>query len=197
MISWRSIEFRLAAWYSLLLLAGLASLGAVLWFGVNYSMVAAVDDLLAARVTHLVDLIDTEFRSPFFDAGDGREVREFRVTVDRVDPGRQWLAVEGGKIYLTQETLFESDVGAFGPRDLREGQYIEVEIESRDGDWFASKVSLERGLERELLEELYGYSLAVPNGRMIQIRGATGRQILPPRFGFVSAFDRLLAGGGE
>ena len=180
MISFRSIEFRLAAWYSLLLLAGLASLGAVLWFGVNYSMVAAVDDLLAARVMHLVDLIDTEFGSPFFDAGDEREVREFGVTVDRVDPGRQWLAVEGGKIYLTQETLFESDVGAFGPRDLREGQYIEVEVVSRDGDWFASKISLELGLEQELLEELYEYSLAVPNGRMIQIRSATGRQVLPP-----------------
>ena len=45
MISWRSIEFRLATWYSLLLLAGLVSLGAVLWFGVNYSMVSAVDVL--------------------------------------------------------------------------------------------------------------------------------------------------------
>ena len=52
MISWRSIEFRLAAWYSLLLLAGLASLGAVLWFGVNYSMVAAVDELLATKVNN-------------------------------------------------------------------------------------------------------------------------------------------------
>ena len=63
MISWRSIEFRLAAWYSLLLLAGLASLGAVLGYGVNYSMVAAVDDLLAARVTNLADLVNAEFRA--------------------------------------------------------------------------------------------------------------------------------------
>ena len=180
MISWRSIEFRLAAWYSLLLLAGLASLGAVLWFGVNYSMVAAVDDLLAARVTHLVDLIDVEFGSPFLDSSDEREERKFKATVDRVDPGREWLSVKGEKIYFTPETVFESDSGVFDPRDLREGQYVEVEIERRNGDWFASEVSLEPGLEQKLLEELYEYSLAAPNGRMIQIRSATGRQILPP-----------------
>ena len=63
MISWRSIEFRLAAWYSLLLLAGLASLGAVLWYGVNYSMVAAVDELLATKVSNLVDIVNAEFRA--------------------------------------------------------------------------------------------------------------------------------------
>ena len=48
-MSWRSLEFRLAAWYCVLLMTGLGAIGVVLWFGVNYAMVAAVDDLLAAR----------------------------------------------------------------------------------------------------------------------------------------------------
>ena len=61
MIVWRSIEFRLTAWYSLLLLAGLATLGAVLWFGATYGMVAAIDDLLEARVNHLIDFVEAEF----------------------------------------------------------------------------------------------------------------------------------------
>ena len=58
---WRSIEFRLAAWYSLLLLGGLASLGGGLWWGVNYSLVAAVDDLLSARLSHLAAFIEAKF----------------------------------------------------------------------------------------------------------------------------------------
>ena len=179
MISWRSIEFRLAAWYSLLLLAGLASLGAVLWFGVNYSMVAAVDDLLAARVTNLADLVNAEFHALSPEAGDEPSEGEFRGVIDRIDPSRQWVSLEGTKIHFSPETLFESDLRPFGRSDLREGQYLEVEIERNDGEWFASEVSLEPGFDQELLEEIYEYSLAVPDGRLIRIRTAAGEQVLP------------------
>ncbi len=179
MISWRSIEFRLAAWYSLLLLAGLASLGAVLWFGVNYSMVAAVDELLATKVNNLVDIVNAEFRALSPEAGDEPSEGEFRGVIDRIDPGRQWVSLGGTKIHFTPQTLFESDLRRFGRNDLREGQYIEAEIERSDGEWFASEVSLEPGFDQELLEEIYEYSLAVPNGRLIRIRTEAGQQVLP------------------
>ena len=103
----------------------------------------------------------------------------FRGVVDDVDPGGQWVSLEGTKIHFTPETLFESDLRPFGRSDLREGQYLEVEIERSDGEWFASEVSLEPGFDQELLEEIYEYSLAVPNGRLIRIRTEAGQQVLP------------------
>ena len=66
-MKWRSIEFRLAGLFSLLLLAGLASLGAVLWFGVEYNMVSAVDTLLEARATNLAKFVDSEFGNVFVE----------------------------------------------------------------------------------------------------------------------------------
>ena len=83
MISWRSLEFRLAAWYCVLLMAGVGAIGIVLWLGVNYAMVAAVDDLLAARVDRLADFIDSEFPSELSDAA---EAGELVGLIEDVDP---------------------------------------------------------------------------------------------------------------
>jgi heavy metal sensor kinase len=61
MIAWRSIEYRLTAWYSLLLFATLVALGTFFWFGISESMRAATDDLLQQRADLLVQFIETEF----------------------------------------------------------------------------------------------------------------------------------------
>ena len=179
MTSWRSIEFRLATWYSLLLLAGLASLGTVLWFGVNYSMTSAVDDLLTARVNHLINLIDAEFGGTVSPPDKQQSGNEFRGTVDGLDLESEWFSIDGTRIYFTPQTQFESQTGPFGPSHLENGQYVESEVAQRNGQWVASEVSRETALERELFEELHEYSLAVPEGYLIQVRTEGGRQIIP------------------
>ena len=181
MISRRSIEFRLATWYSLLLLAGLVSLAAVLWFGVNYSMVSAVDDILTARVNHLTNLIDAEFGGTVSPPDQQQSGNEFRGTVDGLDLESEWFSIDGTRVYFTPETQFESKTGSFGPSHLENGQYVELEVAQRNDQWVASEVSLETGLEQELFEELHEYSLAVPEGHLIQIRTEGGRQIIPSR----------------
>jgi heavy metal sensor kinase len=60
-IAWRSIEYRLTAWYSLLLFATLVALGTFFWFGISESIRSGVDDLLEQRADLLVQFIETEF----------------------------------------------------------------------------------------------------------------------------------------
>lgn len=181
MRSWRSIEFRLAAWYSLLLLAGLTSLGAVLWFGVNYSMVAAVDDLLADRVGHLVDFINAEFRADLSGLSDNQDEGEVRGQVVQVDPRREWLQIGGTRVRLTPETVFEGRTAAFRSSDLEDGQYVEVAVKRAGAgkDWVATAVLLDTAFWQELREELSDYALATPDGRLIHIRTSTGQSLLP------------------
>ncbi len=181
MISWRSIEFRLATWYSLLLLVGLVSLGAVLWFGVNYSMTSAVDDLLTARVNHLVNLIEAEFGGTVSPPDQQQSGNEFRGIVDGLDREGEWFSVDGTRIYFTSETQFESKTGPFGPSHLEKGQYMELEVSQHNDQWVASEVLLETAVDQEILEELHEYALAVPEGHLIEIRTEGGRQIIPSR----------------
>ena len=151
MIVWRSIEFRLTAWYSLLLLAGLATLGAVLWFGATHGMVAAIDDLLEARVHHLVDFVEAEFGN---ELGDSPEYEEGKVkgAVAQVDLSGRSFAVGDVTVHFDSETVFESESEPFGPSSLREGQYVEVDVERRGGAWFAAEVSWESSFPEEFLE---------------------------------------------
>ena len=178
MIVWRSIEFRLTAWYSLLLLAGLATLGAVLWFGATHGMVAAIDDLLEARVHHLVDFVEAEFGN---ELGDSPEYEEGKVkgAVAQVDLSGRSFAVGDVTVHFDSETVFESESEPFGPSSLREGQYVEVDVERRGGAWFAAEVSWESSFPEEFLEELHEYARAVPDGRLIRIRTQTGEPLLP------------------
>ena len=165
MISWRSLEFRLAAWYCILLMTGLAAAGTVLWFAVNYAMVAALDDLLSARVDRLTDFIDSEFPSEFSDtAGAGKLVG----LIEEVDPEKRWFLLGGTRIHTAPTTVFEMD--ASQEIDFRVGQYIEVEIEQGDGEAMAVEVSFDADFLEGFREELYEYSLAVPDGKLIRIR---------------------------
>lgn len=64
MIAWRSITFRLTAWYSLMLFVGYAIFGAALWLTVQSALRAGVDDLLKQRLDRLVLVVTTESDGP-------------------------------------------------------------------------------------------------------------------------------------
>ena len=181
-MKWRSIEFRLAGLFSLLLLAGLASLGAVLWFGVQYNMVSAVDSLLEARATNLAKFVESEFGNVFVESrGDGNQ-GEFRGPIERVDPDRRWIVMRGARIGLRPDTKFE---GSARSVNLRAGQFGEVEVErtSANSDWAARTVAVVTNLPKELKETLGEYVQAAPDGRFIQLRAASGEIFLPAQSG--------------
>jgi heavy metal sensor kinase len=60
-IAWRSIEYRLTAWYSLISFVTLLTLGIFFWFGITESMRSAVYDMLTQRLAVLVRFTETEF----------------------------------------------------------------------------------------------------------------------------------------
>ncbi len=64
MIAWRSLEVRLTAWYSLMLLLGYAIFGLGLWLAVRYSMSSAVDGLLVDRLERVVAVATSEADGP-------------------------------------------------------------------------------------------------------------------------------------
>ena len=79
MIAWRSLEVRLALWYSVLLFAGYLALSVALWLGVRYAVTAAVDRLLDQRLTHLVEFVTEQADPEDLDEDDedlGLEIQE-------------------------------------------------------------------------------------------------------------------------
>lgn len=56
-----SIRARLTIWYSLILLAGLLLFGCAIWLVVSHSLMASLDDGLAAQAKGVVTVIRTEF----------------------------------------------------------------------------------------------------------------------------------------
>ena len=65
---WRSLEFRLTAWYAAMLFVGFLALSLVLWMAVRYAVRAAIDDRLHQRVERLVAVVSTEIEE---DDDDG------------------------------------------------------------------------------------------------------------------------------
>jgi two-component system heavy metal sensor histidine kinase CusS len=57
-----SIGARLTLWYSLVLLAGLALFGAGIWVVVTHSLMATIDDTLAAQVKGVSTVLQSEYR---------------------------------------------------------------------------------------------------------------------------------------
>ena len=181
-MKWRSVRFRLSCWFSLLLLAGLTSLGAVLWFSVEYHLVAAVDGLLDARAANLVQFVDHEFGNVFVESHSHRNRGEFRGVIEQVDADRRWIAMRGTRIRLRADTKFE---GSVTPASLQAGQFGEVEVEraNADTDWVAQTVGVVTDLPQELKEMIGEYALAAPDGRFLQLRTTSGEVLLPARTG--------------
>jgi len=158
------------------LLAGLISLGGALWFGVNYSMVAAVDDLLAARVEHLVAFVDAELGGDLPQLSHDGDQGERRGEIEQIDSSRESFLLNGARIRLTPKTTFEG----YGDEGLKTGQYVAVAVEKDEtGKWLATHVALEMGFWEELQEDLHEYALSVPEGRLIHIRMEGGPTLLP------------------
>ena len=83
MTAWRSLEARLALWYSGVGFMTFVAFSVALWFGVRYAVVAATDDLLRERLSHLVEYVTAE--------ADGPEVyyvEEELIEYARAVPGR-------------------------------------------------------------------------------------------------------------
>ena len=174
----RSLGFRLAALFSLLLLAGLISLGAVLWFGVEYNMISAVDGLLEDRAANLVKFVNAEFGNGFIRSSEGSDQGEFRGRIERVDSGRKWIVMSGERIHMRPETTFE---GSLRAASLEAGQFGEVEVEraSAGSEWGAKSVGVVTNLRKELREMLREYAQAAPDGRLLQLRADNGYSLLP------------------
>ncbi|MDA0205456.1 MAG: hypothetical protein O3A53_05925 [Acidobacteria bacterium] len=121
MSPWRSIAFRLAAWYSLLLFAGIAFLGGALWVGLDYSLTTSVDELLRERVAKLVDFVESEFGTGNGTPAEREGEAAIRGVVREVQP--QALLIGSTQIIMTPQTTFEGD---FGAQQLAVGQYIGI-----------------------------------------------------------------------
>ena len=174
----RSLGFRLAALFSLLLFGGLAALGAALWFGVEYNMVSAVDGLLEERAANLVKFVNAEFGNGFVRSSEGSDQGEFRGRIERVDAGRKWIVMSGERINLPQETKFE---GSLRAASLEAGQFGEVEVEraGAGAEWRAKTVGVVTNLRKELREMLREYAQAAPDGGLIQLQADNGYSLLP------------------
>lgn len=107
---WRSLEFRLTAWYAAMLFVGFLALSLVLWMAVRYAVRAAVDDRLQQRIERLIVVVSMEIEEELDEEPDG------------------------------------------------EDEELHAEVE----------------------EELVDYVLALPEGRLTQIRDEVGKQVFPP-----------------
>jgi signal transduction histidine kinase len=64
LIAFRSLEFRLTAWYSLILLASYVLFGIGIWLVASRALLGAVDEFLEERLTRLEDVVNAETEAP-------------------------------------------------------------------------------------------------------------------------------------
>jgi heavy metal sensor kinase len=83
-----SIGARLTLWYSLVLLAGLALFGAGIWFVVTHSLIATIDEALAAQAKGVATVLQTEYNPLKPD----HLVEELSEYADATPEGR-WIEV--------------------------------------------------------------------------------------------------------
>lgn len=166
-----SIGLRLAALFSLLLLAAFALLGALLWFGIESRMVAAVDSLLLDRASHLARFVEGEFGNVLVLAPGSGNRGEFRGRIEQVDPALAWIAMSGTRIAVSPNTQLE---GSLRLASLRPGVFAEVEVERAGphSPWKTRTIGVVADLRAEMKETLHEYALAAPDGPMIQMREA-------------------------
>ena len=174
MIAWRSIEYRLTAWYSLLLLTTLVSLSVVLWFGIESSMRSAVDDLLAERLDELGEFVEIEFSAAPPDIIGNESPLEFKGMVTQLDLANKSLTVNGTRLFFDARTDFEGLTGRNAPDSLENGQFVEVEAVHDNSRLIATSVE-GSPVEEELME----YVATIAEGNLIQIRTEAGEQVIP------------------
>ncbi len=171
MIAWRSIEYRLTAWYSLLLFTTLASLSVALWFGIESSMRSAVDDLLAERLDELVEFVEIEFSGARPDISGNESPVEFKGMVTQLDLANKSFTVNGTRLVFDTRTSFE---GRLAPDSLENGRLVEVEAVNANSQLVATSVE-----GSPVAEELMEYVATIAEGNLIQIRTEAGEQVIP------------------
>ncbi len=83
MMTWRSIEFRLTAWYAVALFAGFVLVTLVLLWAVRYAVQDAIDDRLLERMERLVNVVAEEIAEEASDDEDDEdEPAELRVELE-------------------------------------------------------------------------------------------------------------------
>ena len=179
-MNWRSLGCRLSCFFSALLLAGLVSLSAALWLGVEYNMMAAVDELLEARASGFASYAESEFGNVFVESRTDPNKGEYRGQIEQVDRDGHWVSLRGVRIRLTDRTKFDGSLRAQG---LQPGQFGEVEVEraSAGSDWEATTVAVVGDLVKEMKEAFGEYALNAPDGHLIRFRNQAGDAILPVR----------------
>ena len=163
MIAWRSIEFRLTAWYSLMLFVGYVVFSAVLWWTVRYAVRGGVDGLLEERLERLAQVVVAEALADAAEYGqaedeDDDEAEEGEETDDDGD--------EADDTDEDDEEDADGDDDEEDDDDAEEGD-DEDEVENQDGISF------------EIEEDLVEYILASPESHLAQVRDGFGRQVLP------------------
>ena len=179
-MNWRSLGFRLSCFFSALLLAGLALLGASLWWGVEHNMTAAIDELLEARATGFAHYAQSEFGNVFVESRTDSNKGEYRGLIEQVDRDGHWVSLQGTRIRLTDRTKFE---GSLVLSRLRTGKFGEVEVEraGAGSNWEAATVAVVTDLAKEIKETFAEYAQTAPDGLLIQLRNQAGERILPVR----------------
>ncbi len=179
-MNWRSLELRLSCFISTLLLVGLVSLSAALWWGVEYNMIAAIDELLEVRASSFANFAQSEFGNVFVESRTDPNQGEFRGRIEQVDRDRRAISLRGARIRLTERTRFEGSLLAAG---LQPCQFAEVEVRraSAGSDWEAATVAIVADLAKEMKETFAEYAVNAPDGHLIRFRDQAGNTILPLR----------------
>jgi two-component system, OmpR family, heavy metal sensor histidine kinase CusS len=87
-----SIGARLTLWYSLVLAAGLALFAALIWLVVTHSLVAAIDESLAAQMNGVTTVLDGEYLP-----GNPQHLQEELSEYAEATPEGRWIEVRDGR----------------------------------------------------------------------------------------------------
>lgn len=130
-----SIRARLTAWYSIILLAGLLLFGSGIWLVVSHSLLAALDDGLAAQAKGVTTVIRSEYR-PARPQHLHEELAEY---VDAAPEGNltEVLNSQGDEIIASKVMHLPRTVGA-----ARDG-YGTQEAASRNYRTFVTAITIQ------------------------------------------------------
>ena len=105
-----SIGLRLTAWYSSVLLVGVALFGCAMWLAVRQSLLASLDDMLHSHVEGAVRLLDTE-------VAEGAPLKELRDELEeyaRAVPEGNRIEVRGERGAILLASPAAGDLGNNG-----------------------------------------------------------------------------------
>jgi heavy metal sensor kinase len=119
-----SIGARLALWYSLVLLAGLALFGAGIWLMVRHSLLATLDETLAAQAKGVSTVLQTEY-----EPGQPAHLREELSEYAEATPDGRWIEVrEPDGAVLIGEDLARGHYRTLATETTVRGQHYRITV---------------------------------------------------------------------